>query len=735
MGTPVTDPDLIAKLEAAAGGARAAPPPVPVTRKNRAPGQYRSYRSQASIDAEGGGGTPGRGGVSDPKVVAELNDRAKAQELGVDYDTVSQSRDAQIAKEATGSIFPAVDKGVSGSKTQAFLKGLVGDPAAAITQFGLRTGRDLQKAIGLDPNSGSGVFSDAQVAYQEAAEKAREQEYQQGRERQGRTGLDVTRFVGNVAQPYIPGGGGATVAGKLGRAALQGAGGAALTQTDVAPGESYWGKKAGDLVVGAGAGTLVRGAGGAVARKLRPAGATRGSLRAAAEAAKELDVPVGIGQVTPNRILSRLTHGSANVVGGSPINKGAVRTEEALEGALADVASEIGPSTTGFQAGEAARKGIEAFPARMQAKANTLYNKVATLAPHRLSTQNETMSALTDTFNKFDNPNIGAELANSDLMRYARAIANPPAGRVGPPQALSFSDAEKLRSSVGKMMGESGLVNDIPRAELANVYRALTKDMRQSLADKGQPGALKAFDRASRYWNAGQQRIETLEGVLGNNRSSEQIATHITNMLKTNTKGVTQLRRSMTPDRWDQVASGVFRKMGEVSSANADELGGGFSPSQFMTQFNKLQQQDRRGYEALFGGRHARLKPKLEALSTLSNRLKDNAKLANHSGSGYYGSLTAMLGLSVANPALALKMAAGNRAFSHLMSHPRYLRWAVGAAKTMDGIRNPTAKTIEHVSRQQLARLAGMKSADSGFSDSVAEALTAVDPNTPPPQQ
>ena len=739
MGTPVTDPDLIAKLEAAASGARvpvAAPPPV--TRKNRAPGQYRSYRSQASIDAEGGGGTPGRGGVTDPKVVAELNDRAKAQELGVDYDTVAKSRDAQIAKEATGSIFPAVDKDVSGSKTQAFLKGIIGDPAAAITQFGLRAGHDVQKAIGLDPNSGSGVFSDAQVAYQAAAEKAREQEYQQGRERQGRGGFDVTRLAGAIAQPYIPGGGGATVVGRVGRAALQGAAGSALQQTDVAPDESYWAKKAGEVGAGSIFGVGLHGAGAAVrgvGRAVKPTTLEGPTLREARDAAKRLNVDVGVANITRSRPIARGADIAASLPLGSSLISGAQKAEKGLGQSLEDVSQGFGGTArTKGEVGQAAVSGIEGHVERVKDKANQLFADIDRNAPQYAS-PNRTLGQLQNTFTKFTNPALGRELQNTKLLEISHAIQSGTVSSRGPSQ-MTFKDLQQLRSEVGAMMSKPSLIADIPQGELKQVYGAITADMKTALQNSGNPNALRSFDKANKFWNYNRDVIDnTLEKITGGGKlSHEQVADKIALMGTKDAQGLRHLRRSLQPGEWDNIASGTFNRLGQIKPSGADFEGAGFSPSKFLENFNSISQ-NKPAFNALFGGtRYAANVQKYKDMALLADRLKGNQKLANHSGTSLSNNIVTMV-MGIANPVI-WKGLAGSAVYAKAMSSPKFLDFyldtgaKLGRAGRIPG--RAGKRAIETVSRAQYARLAGMAAHDSSMADVMA---TLAGNNPQQPQQ
>lgn len=666
--------------------------------------------------------------VTDPALIAEFEDREKARRAGVNYDAIAKSRDAQINKRASGSVFAAtpMKRTDRGTRGQSAVKGVLIDPVEGFTQMFLHGGNAAQRALGIDPNKSlentvrgwvgakptadpvraQGVFSDANVAYNDARRKVEETQDEDARVKQGRGGTDWTRIAASLAQPTPA----FARAGRLAPAA-QAAFQSALQPTDLAPGENLAASKlknaAGAAVIGQGASKVLGAAGRAAARfgSRAPSEAAQ-----AAQAAQRLGVDVGLGQVTGNRVLSRAAHASSNMVGGGSITRGAQATENQLGQRLEDVAGQIGRGSDLHDVGQAAKNAINrpgGFLDRFRSQADDMYSLADRHAPADIDALG-TMQAMTATANRFrNNPELGRRLANTRLMGMAADIAQNPNN----PGRLAFSEAQALRSEVGRMMGDSSLINDIPRSELSNVYRALSNDMRNGLKETGNPEALHYFDQAADFWRQGRARVDTLENILGKNTSNEKLGERIAGMGRKDSQSLYELRRSMLPHEWDDVASGIFRNMGEATPGAADNLGEGFSPSRFLTNFNKIQQNER-GFNAIFGGsRYEAVMPQLRDLALLSNRLKNNSKLANHSGSGYYGSLSALLGFGLANPVGAAKIVGGNAAFAKAMSSPAFLRAQLTAARQLNRASRRGGRAIEAVARQYVPKLTGILTA------------------------
>jgi hypothetical protein len=691
--------------------------------------------------------------VTDKKRIQEFEDRKRAAQSGQDYDKISGAYDAVRNKRATGSIY-GIREGANrkatgaGSFLDSIARGAILDPAEGITQLIGRAGNKAERLLGMDPNTSlenavrskigmapttdpirsQGLFSDKELAWNESRRKNAELEREQARADKGRTGFDAGRLVGNIIQPGPKfarlgalGTGGARVAARAAQAVAQGATSAAIQAVDEDPNAGGFGvQKAKQILGGAGGGLVMSGAGQVLGRGARRFGNRVGRANRVADAANELGVDVGMGQITANPALRRATDVSANSFGGGPINRAAERTEQQLGNALHQTAAQIGNGTTPNQVGAVASNALDragGFRDRFQNTSRALYGASDLLAPRGPDAVdvNATLQSMTGKRDRFQNTRLGEFFNNPRLSHLQDIVAGtrPSTGR------MSWHDAQAMRSEIGQMMGARQGVgpNDIPRAELANVYRQLTSDMRNSLGQHN-PDALSAFDRATTHYNAGMQRFDKLDQILGNAQSNENIATRIQNMGRNDARGLFQLRRSMTTDEWRTVASGVFRQMGEATAGTSDEFGEGFSPSRFLTKFNEVQKNPH-GFNAMFGDARRsadgtsmqQAMPHIRNLATLTDALKKNSKLVNNSGSGFVNILAGLIGVGSLNPANAAMLIGANNTFARAMASPAFLRAQMSAGRALRSASRRGGGAMQTVAREHVPRILGILNA------------------------
>lgn len=690
--------------------------------------------------------------IKDPRIIAELEDRRIAQEAGVDYDTVSKSRDFQVAKERTGSGWgrkPAAD----GSFGTGVMRGMLMTPVEGITQAVSRGGNAVKRFFGGDTKSGR--FSDYDVAYNDAAPKVRESQYEEGRKQKGRSGFDAGKLVGTLMMP-APALRGAGVGRAIGTGAIQGGQSAALAPTDQDNGRSYASNKIADTLTGAGMGAATGGAlHQAGTRLARPVGQR---FRRAVDAARELEVPVGTGQITDSIPISQATQLSSRMIGGRSLHRAAERTNEGMHDAVERTADQMGGgSRSKVEAGGAAYGGAREFTERFQREADANYGAISNhVNPdgHTVD-MTGTMLAMQGPAGRFmSNPELGQALANGRLRQFATIIANPDpeiAGNAVRGQ-LSMRDALELRSEVGRMMGDSDTIRQIPQRDLAQIYGALSTDLERSLTEAGENGAeaLNALRRASAHWQEGRHTIDDVltpvmgEGIGRDNAGQpamEKVADRILDMVKNDSGRTRELRGTIGEERWRQVAGHMFRRMGEPTpgAPNAAE-DGAFSINNFLTNYNKLHS-NREAFNAAFGnlrgtGHQAeQLARSYENFRVLASRLKQHQALANHSGSAYYGSMYGLITMAFFAPGKAAAIVGGNKAWSTLMASPRFAQWLASSAGRLNRVRARGAQAANVAMRAQVAKLSGLAADGSVPSDAVAGLIEHLSGKKPAPAE
>lgn len=641
-------------------------------------------------------------------LAAQLNDRARAQQAGVDYERVSKTPEYQSNFKKYGSGFDiAPQYGSRKSFGQGVIEGL-GDYVAG----GAQAIEHGLAAVGL--NSGRSA------EYFDALAKVRDQRLRD----EGGTGSTIGRIFGNVAVP-IPFGKAkaATLAGRLAEGAKVGAVGAAAMPTT---GEgNYFAQKAGQATEGAIFGAPVNAAlGKVVDAGVRARAPSLADVRYSA--GERQGIPMGYAQITENAPTRMYANIGSKLPGGGALRKRSQQTIEGFDKRVEDVTSSTGRLMEKSDLGQhientfGSNKG--GYIDRFTNKADDLFEDVTKTVP--MTTQVDlsgTRKAMLNTFESFpSNPALGAALSNSRLKGFADALTDA----AGNPKPLFFNEAQQLRSEVGKMLGAPQLTNDIPRRDLAMVYSALTDDMRKSLVD--QPDALKAFDKASRFYRAGMNRIHSVIEPLLNPNSNEGIVNKLNSMLKSDANGMRTLRRSAAPEEWDTVAANIFHGLGQETPGAAGATGAGFNIPKFLTDFNKLRE-NRKAFDYAFGGtRYAHLRDTYGDLAEISDSIKHSMKMSNPSYSGYTGGAIALFSALLYNPMFTAKAVGSNFLASHIMASPRIARWLVKGGRIIKRGQQGNAKAAELLMKAHIAKLPGIAASDSSLSQGIGNMYEAL---------
>lgn len=647
--------------------------------------------------------------VTDPRLIAELNDRADAAALGLNYDVISRSQAYQNYRQRGGSGFGESGTG-HGSIAQSIYTGAVQRPMEAISQVGSRA----LNAVGLG--------SDEDVAFNDAEPAIRELRDQRAREAAGRGGTDLAAMGGSLLTPLPR----VAALGRLGNFALQGAEAAGLQPVDTSDGSDFTAGKLAQLTTGS---IFGLGTGAALNRITRGRGpATGPTMREAVDAGDRIGIPQSIAESTTNPIARQITSISQNLPGGGRLATQAENTTNRFEERVAQHADDMGGSARSrYDIGATAQRGLEEDVNDFRRQSDNMYGMVDAhtravepFVPTRLLTALQGRAADFAT-----NPQLGHLLQNPRLRSFFDALVNrADNGDVMETRTLPFPEAQALRSELGRMTGNSEVINGIPHRELASTLGALTDDMQEAL--QPHPQAARAWNRATTFYRAGRDRIGRVHDQLLGGIPPEQTADRIIQMVRNNSRDTASLRRSVSPEQWDEISSGIFRNLGHETAAGRDAANEGFSISRFLTDFNKLRE-NRRAFDFAFGGtRYEHLAPVMQDLGTLAERFKMGSRLGNSSRSGHYGALTGVIMGAFYNPAIAAKLVGSNWAFAQLMSRPTFAHWLLRAGELAGNARRGTANTLL---RAHIERLPAIAAATSG---PAKDAMTAMYQNLIP---
>ncbi|MGB0854618.1 MAG: hypothetical protein ACPGSI_15090, partial [Pikeienuella sp.] len=158
---------------------------------------------------------------------------------------------------------------------------------------------------------------------------------------------------------------------------------------------------------------------------------------------------------------------------------------------------------------------------------------------------------------------------------------------------LSWQAATDLRSSIGQSVGKiNGTLADMDQGRLKQVYGTLTADLEQAAIAAG-PNAEKAWRRANNHYRRGAQRIEdALDKTVkadSPERAFEAFEALTKNERSTaNANRLYKMKASLPKAEWDTVAASIVDRLGRVSAGQRGADGDGFSPSAFLTNWNKM---------------------------------------------------------------------------------------------------------------------------------------------------
>lgn len=417
------------------------------------------------------------------------------------------------------------------------------------------------------------------------------------------------------------------------------------------------------------------------------------------------------------------TQGIENVLAKAPgsvtvMHRAAERASNQLKASVARIADGYGPQASAEQAGRTIERGIAGFTKRFQAKSEALYNALDDyIQPGKVVPVLHTRT----TLDRLTAPIQGAEnlsgiLANPKIAQIHKAFTND----AGEAVSLPYQAIKELRSQVGRMLSSSELITEAPKAQLKQLYKALSQDM-ESAAKIAGPQAAKAFSRANTYYKAGVTRIDDSLQTLASKARPEDVFLAATKG-KEGATTVRTIRRSLKPEEWDTVASTVLRRMGRSKNSLQDDLGEVFSVETFLTNWNALAPEAR---SAMFGGsRYGRMAKDLEAVAGAASKIREASRvLANPSGTTGQGAnwaawASGLTGMATGNleiPATVLAVSGMSHGASRLMTSPKFVRWLAQSTKV------PVERLPGYVSRLSVV----LKGEDPETIDAAQEYLDA----------
>jgi hypothetical protein len=216
---------------------------------------------------------------------------------------------------------------------------------------------------------------------------------------------------------------------------------------------------------------------------------------------------------------------------------------------------------------------------------------------------------------------------------------------------------------------------------------AAAVDARNTAAGIAAPSAVNAFGNANRVSTEGHAFIEgPLSKIIrSNNPAQETIAPEKAtgSVLNSGDTTLEAIRREM-PKAADELAAYKLRDMALATPGAAGRTGAETSVGTFLTDLNRMRQQNPAGFRALYSD--PIVARKIDALATVADTMKETARRANTSGTGPYMALGEAVPTAAATyyatgsipsavASLALPFAA-NRAAGYVATNPLLARMA-----------------------------------------------------------
>lgn len=421
---------------------------------------------------------------------------------------------------------------------------------------------------------------------------------------------------------------------------------------------------------------------------------TPGSL--VAEAADRLGVQLPRAVTSDNRVTQQAGKALTNVpIAGLPLRGASERAIAQLDDAAIRTQQGYGASNPA-QAGEIAKEGLERFIGKTtKDKADKLYKAVDGLVDETVTSPlSNTQRIANQIFYRRQNAGIAQE--SDAIKRISEALSRP--------GGLNYNGVKDLRSWVGETLESGILPVDLSKAELKQIYGALTKDLQQAVNNAGGVKASAAFNRANTYYDAVSKRREELMRIAGA-KSDEAVFNKI--LAAANNKNgdnalLTKVRRSLPADEWNEIASGVIARMGRdpkfVTTPGTATTQTGFSPDRFMSAYGDLSPA---GKALLFRSTgQGQLANALDDIATVSQRFKQLNTFANPSGTAQ-NTMFGVGGFGLAtNPVAVIGTVIPGTVMSALLARPQSARSiAAWSNAYYNSVARPTRATMQAFDR------------------------------------
>lgn len=328
------------------------------------------------------------------------------------------------------------------------------------------------------------------------------------------------------------------------------------------------------------------------------------------------------------------------------------------------------------------QRGARTFVEYVQDRGATLYDDVSLALPDGENTivgTANTQAALSgpmDTFSQgaVQNEALGKALTPGAMQSLLEALQTSQG-------QLTWGQLAYFRTRIGERLTGAQAISDASRAEWERLYGAISEDMRTAASNAG-PDASRAFSRATNFWRAGRERVDsTINDIL--NGEPGRLLQNLISGGRVSAEQVYTLRRSLPSDVWGDVASATLHWMGRAKPSAGPELEPGFSAATFITNWRSIQPDAR---AALFRGtRYRGMTDALDTVADVVSHVAESGRMANPSGTAQATMYQSILTggswwlMPIISPVSGSAAVAGSLlapyAASKLLTNPKFVNW------------------------------------------------------------
>ena len=431
----------------------------------------------------------------------------------------------------------------------------------------------------------------------------------------------------------------------------------------------------------------------------------------------EIGVTPSIGQGTGDNLRQGVETIASRVLGGGPIVRALNKTQTAMQKRLGQIADDLSTVRGDVEAGRTIQRGITGkggFVDRFLDRSGGLWRQFDDLIDdatqiNATNTQRTLDDLISDT-------QVG-QVLNNPLVGSIKDAIDDTGGNI------DYRSLRQLRTAIGRRLGDKSLISDVPRAELKQLYGAISEDLRATAQQNGQQ-AVTALNRANTFTAAGHKRIDDFVERVVSKADLDKVFQAVARGGE-GVQSINAIKRSLKPDEWEVVASNIVRRLGKANPGQQDNLAEVFSVSKFLSDWNRLGP----AKKAIFSGSNKLndYRANLDRIASAANRFKDDiTAMANPSGTAQsLANLGAMVGGATALGTGNLPMfftvlgaVGANNGAARLMTSDSFVKWLAQGASTKNWpshMARLTAvlKTVDEQAREDVVDLVDTLRANS----------------------